>query len=62
MLWVFVVLVVFEGVVVEAVDCAWVKHKVSGVGVKVCVLFDGVDSLVESQVVGELFEVDVFLD
>jgi subtilisin-like proprotein convertase family protein len=54
--------VVSEGVAAEAVDRARARHRVSGVGVKVCVLSDGVDSLAESQAKGELPDVDVLAD
>jgi subtilisin-like proprotein convertase family protein len=46
--------VVSEGDRTEAVDTARTKFKVTGVGVKVCVLSDGIDSLAVSQTAGEL--------
>ncbi len=46
--------VVSEGVAAHAADVARARHHVSGVGVKVCVLSDGVDSLAAAQQAGEL--------
>ena len=51
--------VVSEGDKADAVDKARAKTKVTGVGVKVCVLSDGVDSLAASEAAGELPTVDV---
>lgn len=51
--------VVSEGDRTHAADTARATTHVSGVGVKVCVLSDGVDSLAASQVAGELPAVDV---
>jgi subtilisin-like proprotein convertase family protein len=48
-----------EGDATHAADTARAKRHVSGVGVKVCVLSDGVDSLAASQAAGELPAVDV---
>ena len=51
--------VVSEGDAAHAADIARAQARVSGVGVKVCVLSDGVDSLADSQAAGELPDVDV---
>jgi subtilisin family serine protease len=51
--------VVSEGDAAHAADIARSQSRVSGVGVKVCVLSDGVDSLPASEAAGELPEVDV---
>ncbi|MCW2647794.1 MAG: putative subtilase-family protease, partial [Pseudonocardiales bacterium] len=51
--------VVSEGDKADAADKARAKTKVTGVGVKVCVLSDGVDSLAASTAAGELPAVDV---
>jgi len=51
--------VVSEGDAAHAADIARSRSRVSGVGVKVCVLSDGVDSLPASQAAGELPDVDV---
>ncbi|SDS58932.1 S8 family serine peptidase [Actinoplanes derwentensis] len=49
-----------EGDRVHAADTARTKYKVTGVGVKVCALSDGVDSLAASQASGDLpADVDV---
>jgi subtilisin-like proprotein convertase family protein len=49
-----------EGDVTHAADAARARFKVTGVGVKVCVLSDGVDSLAVSQATGDLpADVDV---
>ncbi|WP_430782740.1 S8 family serine peptidase [Actinoplanes sp. G11-F43] len=49
-----------EGDRVHAADTARTRHKVTGVGVKVCALSDGVDSLAASQASGDLpADVDV---
>jgi subtilisin-like proprotein convertase family protein len=54
--------IVSEGDEVHAADVARAEHQVTGVGVKVCVLSDGVDSLAASQAAGELPAVDVLPD
>ncbi|WP_432840085.1 S8 family serine peptidase [Dactylosporangium sp. CA-092794] len=46
--------IVSEGDRTQAADTARTKYKVTGVGVKACVLSDGVDSLAASQAAGEL--------
>jgi subtilisin-like proprotein convertase family protein len=46
--------VVSEGVAAHGVDTVLQRDKVTGIGVKVCVLSDGVDSLAASQASGEL--------
>ncbi|GAA2693097.1 S8 family serine peptidase [Actinoplanes palleronii] len=46
--------VVSEGDRTHAADTARTKYKVTGVGVKVCALSDGIDSLAESQATGDL--------
>jgi subtilisin-like proprotein convertase family protein len=51
--------VVSEGDKTEAADKARALFKVTGVGVKVCVLSDGVDSLAAAQATGDLPAVDV---
>src|SRR3954452_20835685 len=52
--------VVSEGVAAHGVNTAFARDKVTGTGVKVCVLSDGVDSLSASQASGELpADVDV---
>ncbi|MBB3095496.1 subtilisin-like proprotein convertase family protein [Actinoplanes campanulatus] len=52
--------VVSEGDRTHAADTARTRHKVTGVGVKVCALSDGVDSLADSQASGDLpADVDV---
>jgi subtilisin-like proprotein convertase family protein len=51
--------VVSEGGKAHAADLARSSHLVSGTGVKLCALSDGVDSLVASQAAGELPAVDV---
>ncbi|WP_328472626.1 S8 family serine peptidase [Actinoplanes sp. NBC_00393] len=52
--------VVSEGDRTHAADTARTRHKVTGTGVKVCALSDGVDSLAESQATGDLpADVDV---
>ena len=51
--------IVSEGDVTHAADRARAKFRVTGTGVKVCVLSDGVDSLAASQAAGELPAVDV---
>jgi subtilisin family serine protease/subtilisin-like proprotein convertase family protein len=51
--------VVSEGDKAHAADLARTRHRVTGTGVKVCVLSDGVDSLAASQAAGELPDVDV---
>jgi subtilisin-like proprotein convertase family protein len=52
--------VVSEGVAAHGVDTVFARDKVTGTGVKVCVLSDGVDSLSASQASGELpADVDV---
>ena len=48
-----------QGDKAHAADAARAQLQVTGVGVKVCVLSDGVDALVASQAAGELPEVDV---
>ena len=50
---------VSQGVQAHGVDTARTTYGVSGSGVKVCVLSDGVDSLAKSQTAGELPTVDV---
>ena len=54
--------VVSEGDEAHAADVARAEHQVTGVGVKVCVLSDGVDALAASQAAGELPAVDVLPD
>jgi len=54
--------VVSEGDKAHAADTARTRWRVTGVGVKVCVLSDGVDALAASQAAGELPEVDVLAD
>jgi len=54
--------VVSEGDKAHAADAARARRRVTGVGVKVCVLSDGVDALAASQAAGELPEVDVLPD
>ena len=54
--------VVSEGDKAHAADTARTRRRVTGVGIKVCVLSDGVDSLAASQAAGELPEVDVLPD
>ncbi|SEF38079.1 Subtilase family protein [Amycolatopsis pretoriensis] len=54
--------VVSEGDRTHGADSARAKYGVSGAGVKVCVLSDGVDSLARSQSSGELPAVDVLAD
>ena len=51
--------VVSEGDKTHAADVARARHRVTGVGVKICALSDGVDSLEVSQAAGELPDVDV---
>lgn len=51
--------VVSEGDRAHAADTARSRFRVSGVGVKVCALSDGVDSLAASQASGDLPDVDV---
>ncbi|MEV0895321.1 S8 family serine peptidase [Actinoplanes sp. NPDC049802] len=52
--------VVSEGDRTHAADTARTRHKVTGVGVKICALSDGVDSLADSQASGDLpADVDV---
>ena len=51
--------IVSEGDVAHAAAAARARTKVTGTGVKVCALSDGVDSLAESQAAGELPDVDV---
>jgi hypothetical protein len=51
--------VVSEGDAAHAAATARTRRHVTGVGAKVCVLSDGVDSLAESQAAGELPDVDV---
>lgn len=51
--------VVSEGVRTEAVDTATARTGVTGAGVKLCALSDGVDGLTQSQQGGELPAVDV---
>ena len=51
--------VVSEGDKAEAADKARARFKVTGTGVKVCALSDGVDSLAASQATGDLPAVDV---
>jgi subtilisin-like proprotein convertase family protein len=55
--------VVSEGDRTHAADTARSRYKVTGTGVKVCALSDGVDSLAESQASGDLpADVDVLPD
>lgn len=54
--------VVSEGDKAHAADATRTRRRVSGVGTKVCVLSDGVDSLAASQAAGELPAVDVLPD
>jgi subtilisin-like proprotein convertase family protein len=51
--------VVSEGDVAHAAAAARTQSRVTGVGVKLCVLSDGVDGLAASQAAGELSAVDV---
>jgi subtilisin-like proprotein convertase family protein len=51
-----------EGDAAHAADLARTRRRVSGVGVKICALSDGVESLAESQAAGELPAVDVLPD
>src|SRR5262249_53678982 len=51
--------IVSEGDVTHGADRARAGFRVTGIGVKVCVLSDGVDSLAVSQAAGELPAVDV---
>lgn len=51
--------IVSEGDVTHAAATARARTRVTGVGVKVCALSDGVDSLAASQAAGELPAVDV---
>ena len=51
--------VISEGDKAHAADTARATTRVTGTGVKVCALSDGVDSLAASQAAGELPEVDV---
>ncbi|WP_203723638.1 S8 family serine peptidase [Actinoplanes teichomyceticus] len=52
--------VVAEGDRTHAADTARTRHRVTGVGVKICALSDGIDSLAASQATGDLpAEVDV---
>lgn len=51
--------VVSEGDKAHAADAARTQTKVTGIGVKVCVLSDGVDSLAAAEASGELPYVDV---
>ena len=51
--------VVSEGVQAHAVDLARAAHSISGIGVKLCALSDGIRSLAASQAAGELPAVDV---
>lgn len=51
--------VVSEGDVAHGADKARARHHVSGIGVKVCAISDGVTSLARSQSSGDLPEVDV---
>lgn len=51
--------IVSEGDVTHAANAARDRRRVTGVGVKVCALSDGVDSLAASQAAGELPAVDV---
>ena len=53
---------VSEGDAAHAADTARMRRRVTGTGVKVCALSDGVDSLAESQAADELPEVDVLPD
>lgn len=48
-----------EGDRAHAADTARTRHRVTGVGAKICVISDGVDSLAVSQAEGELPDVDV---
>ncbi|BBH70303.1 hypothetical protein ACTI_69880 [Actinoplanes sp. OR16] len=48
-----------EGDRTHAADTARTRYKVTGTGVKVCALSDGVDSLADSQASGDLPDVDV---
>ena len=50
---------VSEGDRTHAADTARTRHKVTGIGVKICALSDGVDSLAASQATGDLPAVDV---
>ncbi|KHD74872.1 neuroendocrine convertase 1 [Actinoplanes utahensis] len=50
---------VSEGDRAHAADTARTRYKVSGVGVKICALSDGIDSLAASQASGDLPAVDV---
>jgi subtilisin-like proprotein convertase family protein len=51
-----------EGDRAHGADTARAASKVTGVGVKICALSDGVDSLAESQATGELPAVDILPD
>ena len=51
--------VVSEGVQAHAVVAARAAHSISGIGVKLCALSDGIRSLAASQAAGELPAVDV---
>jgi subtilisin-like proprotein convertase family protein len=51
--------IVSEGDKAHAADTARTRRRVTGVGVKMCALSDGVDSLAASQTAGELPAVDV---
>ena len=51
--------VVSEGVQAHAVGAARAAHSISGIGVKLCALSDGIRSLAASQAAGELPAVDV---
>jgi subtilisin-like proprotein convertase family protein len=53
---------VSEGDAAHAANAARMRRRVTGIGVKVCALSDGVDSLAESQAAGELPDVDVLPD
>jgi hypothetical protein len=54
--------VVSEGDKAHAADVARTRRRVTGIGVKMCALSDGVDSLAASQAAGELPDVDVLPD
>jgi hypothetical protein len=54
--------VVSEGDAAHAAALARTRRHVTGIGTKVCVLSDGVDSLADSQAAGELPDVDVLPD
>lgn len=51
--------VVSEGDRTHAADTARTRHRVTGTGVKVCALSDGIDSLAAAQAGGDLPDVDV---